>query len=89
MMCGAQSVFGLMVQTAKTICLLALEGVWRFTLCQKKRMELFSVFDHYEASSAERKNRTIMEAVKAIIHDQVLPMHLWAEAAGTVVYVQN
>jgi hypothetical protein len=37
----------------------------------------------------ERKNRTIMEAVKAMIHDQDLPMQLWAEATRTVVYVQT
>ena len=37
----------------------------------------------------ERKNRTIMEALKTMIRDQDLPMHLWAEAARTVVYVQN
>ena len=30
-----------------------------------------------------------MEALKAMIHDQDLPMHLWAEATGTTVYVQN
>ena len=30
-----------------------------------------------------------MEAVKAMIHDQDLPMNLWAEATGTVVYVQK
>ena len=30
-----------------------------------------------------------MEAVKAMIHDQDLPMYLWAEAAQTTVYVQN
>ena len=30
-----------------------------------------------------------MEAVKAMIHDQDLPMHLWEEAARIVVYVQN
>ena len=30
-----------------------------------------------------------MEAVKAMIHDQDLPMHLWAEATKTTVYVQN
>ena len=30
-----------------------------------------------------------MEAVKAMIHDQDLPIHLWAEASMTVVYVQN
>ena len=30
-----------------------------------------------------------MEAAKSMLHDQDLPMHLWAEAARTVVYVQN
>ena len=30
-----------------------------------------------------------MEAVKAMIHDQDLSMHLWAEAAVTTLYVQN
>jgi transposase InsO family protein len=37
----------------------------------------------------ERKNITIIEATKAMIHDQNLPMILWAEASMTVVYVQN
>ena len=36
---------------------------------------------------AEWKNRTILEAVKTMIHDQDLPMCLWAEAAIAVVYV--
>ena len=31
----------------------------------------------------------IMEATKEMLHDQDLPMHLWAEAARTAVYVQN
>ena len=30
-----------------------------------------------------------MEAAKAMLHDQDLPMHLWAEAARTTVYVKN
>ena len=30
-----------------------------------------------------------MEAAKEMLHDQDLPMHLWVEAARTVVYVQN
>ena len=38
---------------------------------------------------AERKNRRIMEATKAMLHDQDLPMHLWEEATWTKVYVQN
>eukprot|EP00253_Pinus_taeda_P014774 PITA_14774 len=38
---------------------------------------------------AERNNRTIMEAVRAMLHDQRLPKFLWAKAANTAVYVQN
>ena len=30
-----------------------------------------------------------MEAARAMLHDQDLLMHLWAEAAKTMVYVQN
>ena len=30
-----------------------------------------------------------MEAARAMLHDQDLPMHLWAEAARAAVYVQN
>jgi hypothetical protein len=37
----------------------------------------------------ERKNRMIMEAVKAMIHDQYLPMHPWAKVAKIAMYVQN
>ena len=38
---------------------------------------------------AERNNRTIMEAARAMLHGQDFPMHIWAEAARIVVYVQN
>jgi hypothetical protein len=38
---------------------------------------------------AERNNRSIIEEVKAMIHDQHLPMFLWAEASMIAVYVQN
>ena len=34
-------------------------------------------------------NRSIMEAVIAMIHDQDMPMHLWAETSRTTVYVHN
>ena len=30
-----------------------------------------------------------MEAMKAMIHDQYLPMYLWEEATRIIVYVQN
>ena len=38
---------------------------------------------------AKINNQMIMEAMNAMIHDHDLPMHLWAEAARTAVYVQN
>ena len=40
-------------------------------------------------SCGQRENRTIMEAARAMLHDQDLPMHLWEEATRTAVYVQN
>lgn len=38
---------------------------------------------------AERKNRTIIEATKAMLLDQNLDTSLWAEASNTAVYIQN
>lgn len=38
---------------------------------------------------AERKNRSIMEIARAMLHDQKFPKFLWGEATNTMVYVQN
>ena len=38
---------------------------------------------------AERKNKTICEAVKAMMFDQDLPNSLWEKATSIVVYIQN
>jgi len=38
---------------------------------------------------AERKNRAINGVAKAMIHDQDMPMFLWAKTCSTAVYVQN
>jgi len=36
---------------------------------------------------AEIKNIPMMEAMKAMIHDQYLPMHLWEKEVVNVLYV--
>ena len=51
------------------------------------KRELTTPYNTQQNGVAERKNRTIMEAVKTMIYDQDIPVHLWAEAARTDVYV--
>jgi transposase InsO family protein len=42
------------------------------------KRELTTPCNPQQNGVAERKNRSIIEATKAMIHDQRLPMHLWA-----------
>ena len=53
------------------------------------KRELIVPYNPQQNGVAERKNKTNVEAGKAMIHDQSLPMFLWAEASRTTVYVQN
>ena len=53
------------------------------------KRELSTLYNPQQNGIVEWKNRTIMEATRAILHNQDLPMHLWAEASIIVVYVQN
>ena len=57
--------------------------------CKEARIkrELTIPYNPQQNGVAERKNRSIMEAVKAMINDQYLPMYLWEEEAKTIVYV--
>nr|GEU38947.1 putative ribonuclease H-like domain-containing protein [Tanacetum cinerariifolium] len=38
---------------------------------------------------AERKNRTLVEAIRTLLADSLLPISFWAEAVNTACYVQN
>jgi transposase InsO family protein len=53
------------------------------------KREFIVPYNPQQNGVVETKNRTIIEATKAMIHDQSLPMTIWAEACMTAVYVQN
>eukprot|EP00253_Pinus_taeda_P028092 PITA_28092 len=53
------------------------------------RRELIAPHNPQQNGVAERKNRMIVGAARAMLHDQGLPLHLWAEACNTAVYVQD
>jgi hypothetical protein len=53
------------------------------------KRELIVPYNPQQIEVAERKNRTICEAARAMMYDQNLPLSLWAEAANTTVYIQN
>ena len=53
------------------------------------KRELTIPYNLQQNGVAERKNRSIMEAMKAMIHDQDLSMYLWEEATQTTIYLHN
>jgi hypothetical protein len=53
------------------------------------KRELTTPYNPQLNGVAERKNISIVEATKEMIHNQNLPMHLWVEASNTFVYVHN
>jgi hypothetical protein len=53
------------------------------------KRELTTPYNPQQNGVVERNNRMIMEAIKIMIHDQDLPMHLCAEATRTTIYVQK
>ena len=44
------------------------------------KRELTTPYNPQQNGMAKRNNRSIMEVVRAMIHDQDIPMHLWVEA---------
>ena len=53
------------------------------------RRELIAPHNPQQIGVAEHKNITIMGVAWAMLHDHGLPLHLWAEACNTTVYVKN
>jgi len=53
------------------------------------KKETTTIYTPEQNGDAERKNRTTIEATRAMLHDQALTKFLWGEAANTAVYVQN
>ena len=51
------------------------------------KREITTPYNPQQNGVAERKNRIFMEVARAMLHDQDLPMHLWAKASRTTVYV--
>ena len=52
------------------------------SFCKEARIkrELTTPYNPQQNGGVKRKNMTIMEVVKRMIHDQDIPMHLWIEA---------
>ncbi|KAI5328241.1 hypothetical protein L3X38_027638 [Prunus dulcis] len=38
---------------------------------------------------AERKNRTVVEMARTMMHEKQIPLKFWAEAVSTAIYLQN
>lgn len=53
------------------------------------KRELIVPYDPQQNGVAEMKNRTIVGAARAMLHDRSLPFFLWAEEVNIVVHLQN
>lgn len=53
------------------------------------RREFTTAYNPQQNGVSERKNKAIVGAARAMIHDQGLPLFLWVEACNIVVYLQN
>ena len=51
--------------------------------------EFSSLITPQQNGIVERKNRTLQESSRAMIHAKKLPYHFWAEAMNTACYIHN
>jgi len=61
------------------------------TLCEKHGIihEFSSPNTPQQNGVVERKNRTLQEMARTLIHENNLTKHFWAEAVNTTCYVRN
>lgn len=84
-------------QTRKKIKILRIDNGGEYTSNDFKdfckdvgiKREVTIPYNHQQNGVVERKNKTILEVAKAMIHDQNLPMFLWGEVTNIAIYVQN
>jgi len=57
--------------------------------CAKEgiRREWTAPYNPKHNGVAERENKTVVGATKAMLYDQDLPRYLWAEACNTAIYI--
>lgn len=51
------------------------------------KLELMTPHNSQQNGVVERKNKSIVGATQAMLHDHGLPLHLWAKACNTMVYL--
>lgn len=51
--------------------------------------QLTTAYTPHQNGASERKNRTIMEMSRCMLHEQELPKIFWAEAINTAVFLLN
>ena len=59
--------------------------------CEEAGIEhqLTTPYSPQQNGVSERKNRSIMEMTRCMLHEKELPKKLWAEAANIVVFLLN
>ena len=82
-------------QTGRKIRVLQLDNGGEYTskefdgYCRQEgiRRQLTVPYTPKQNGVAERKNKSIVGAARAMLHDQSLPFFLWEEACSTTVYL--
>ncbi|GAA0169340.1 transmembrane signal receptor [Lithospermum erythrorhizon] len=62
---------------------------WIENQCGCIEHQLTTPYTPQQNGVSERKNRTIMEMARCMLHEKDLPKEYWAEAANTVVFLLN